>query len=381
MGRPIIEVSRLSKHYELGRFGFKTLRDDVRRWLGGGGDTGRIGADRRFWALRGVSFEVGRGEVLGIIGHNGAGKSTLCKILSRITEPSEGEAVMRGRTTSLLEVGTGFHPDLTGRENIFLNGTILGMKTREIRRQFDEIVAFSGVERFLDTPVRRYSSGMQVRLAGVMFILDNAIVGTNGDNLFQGFRRVGAFFGEPVRVVVHRVVHRAAGFTHHAAERQVFESRAKATARMSLDVGKIDQEAGILNHPRYFPGFNILVGMFIMGIEILFLDTRRGVHRAAERFGRVTALFRAFRIPIDIHHKGFPAAILHSLHHAAHKDRVDSGIAHIIAGVHLNRHDFIFYPVAQVKLIDNQVELGGQGFPGLEVRLARRTKKNFAGHV
>jgi lipopolysaccharide transport system ATP-binding protein len=119
----------------------------------------------RIWALDGVSFDVRRGEVVGLIGANGAGKSTLLKVLSRITEPTEGQVVLRGRVGSLLEVGTGFHPELTGRENIFLNGTILGMRRAEIVRRFDEIVEFSGVERFLDTPVKRYSSGMQVRLA------------------------------------------------------------------------------------------------------------------------------------------------------------------------------------------------------------------------
>lgn len=118
-----------------------------------------------FWALRGVDFTVRQGEVLGIIGHNGAGKSTLLKILSRITEPSEGRARIRGRVASLLEVGTGFHPELTGRANVFLNGAILGMTRSEIKRKFDEIVAFAEVERFLDTPVKRYSSGMYVRLA------------------------------------------------------------------------------------------------------------------------------------------------------------------------------------------------------------------------
>lgn len=118
-----------------------------------------------FWAIRGIDFEVRRGEVVGIIGRNGAGKSTLLKILSRITEPSEGRAEIHGRVASLLEVGTGFHPDLSGRENVFLNGAVLGMSRAEIRRKFDEIVAFADVERFIDTPVKRYSSGMYVRLA------------------------------------------------------------------------------------------------------------------------------------------------------------------------------------------------------------------------
>ena len=125
---------------------------------------GRPGKDP-FWALRHVSFDVNQGEIVGVIGRNGAGKSTLLKVLSRITEPTEGRAVLRGRVASLLEVGTGFHPELTGRENVYLNGSIMGMSRAEITRKFDEIVAFSEVEQFLDTPVKYYSSGMYVRLA------------------------------------------------------------------------------------------------------------------------------------------------------------------------------------------------------------------------
>jgi lipopolysaccharide transport system ATP-binding protein len=165
--RPIIELEGISKRYQLGRIGSTTIRDSLERgWnrLRGTGDNGK-GTRGEFWALENLSFQIAPGEMVGVIGENGAGKSTLLKILSRITEPTRGEAVLRGRPASLLEVGTGFHPDLSGRENIFLNGAILGMRRREIEKKFDEIVAFSEVEQFIDTPVKRYSSGMYVRLA------------------------------------------------------------------------------------------------------------------------------------------------------------------------------------------------------------------------
>ncbi len=164
MSQPVIEVRGMSKRYRLGAIGATSIRDEVHRYW----DRlrGRAAANPNdFWALRDVSFDVQPGEVVGIVGRNGAGKSTLLKILSRITAPTSGTAVLRGRVGSLLEVGTGFHPELTGRENTFLNGAILGMTRAEVRRKFDEIVAFAEVEQFIDTPVKRYSSGMYVRLA------------------------------------------------------------------------------------------------------------------------------------------------------------------------------------------------------------------------
>lgn len=169
MPAPVITVENLGKDYVISHLSdgaaYRTLRDTLSQWLKPGRFQRSRPQSEIFSALNEVSFEVQPGEVLGIIGRNGAGKSTLLKILSRITEPTRGRVRLRGRVASLLEVGTGFHPELTGRENIFLNGAILGMTRAEIRRKFDEIVDFSGVEKFLDTPVKRYSSGMYVRLA------------------------------------------------------------------------------------------------------------------------------------------------------------------------------------------------------------------------
>jgi lipopolysaccharide transport system ATP-binding protein len=173
-----IEATDLSKKYRLGTIGMTSLREDLNRWWTrkkqnssteenvktAGIDQSRMINDSEFWALHDLNFQIPKGEVVGLIGANGSGKSTLLKILSRITEPTEGEVKIRGKVASLLEVGTGFHPELTGRENVYINGAILGMTRREVDAKFDEIVEFAGISDFIDTPIKRYSSGMKVRL-------------------------------------------------------------------------------------------------------------------------------------------------------------------------------------------------------------------------
>ena len=173
-----IEAKSLSKKYRLGTIGMSSLRDDLSRWWNRNNDDSpdvkkgsanginhcRMINSSEFWALHDLNFSIKKGEVVGLVGANGSGKSTLLKILSRITEPSKGQVKVRGKVASLLEVGTGFHPELTGRENIYINGAILGMTRREVTTKFDEIVDFAGVSDFIDTPIKRYSSGMTVRL-------------------------------------------------------------------------------------------------------------------------------------------------------------------------------------------------------------------------
>jgi len=179
MSKPIIKVENISKAYQIGQIGSGTLSKDVERFwqtkilgkedpflkIGETNDRSKKGTSNIVWSLKDINFEINQGDAVGIIGKNGAGKSTLLKLLSRVTSPTTGEIKVKGRIASLLEVGTGFHPELSGRENIYLNGAILGMRKKEITRKLDEIIDFSGVERYVDTPVKRYSSGMYVRLA------------------------------------------------------------------------------------------------------------------------------------------------------------------------------------------------------------------------
>ena len=179
MSKPIIHVENLSKAYQIGQIGTGTISKDIERFwitkvlgkedpflkIGETNDRSKKGESNIVWSLKDINFEINKGDAVGIIGKNGAGKSTLLKLLSRVTSPTTGEIKVKGRIASLLEVGTGFHPELSGKENIYLNGAILGMRKKEITRKLDEIIDFSGVERYIDTPVKRYSSGMYVRLA------------------------------------------------------------------------------------------------------------------------------------------------------------------------------------------------------------------------
>ena len=191
MSKNAIIVSDIWKQYRLGQVGTGTLKNDLSRlWhkfrgkedpflkIGTNNDRSKKSTDDWVWALENIEFNVKEGEVLGIIGRNGAGKSTLLKILSKITSPTKGEIEVYGRVASLLEVGTGFHPDLTGRENIFLNGAVLGMRKLEITTKLDAIIDFSGVEGYIDTPVKRYSSGMKMRLGFAVALPVGASIGS-----------------------------------------------------------------------------------------------------------------------------------------------------------------------------------------------------------
>ena len=246
-----IRAENLSKEYRLGVINHGMLYKDMQSWvarrLGRPDPHLKIGqepladAADRFWALQGLDFDIAQGERVGLVGRNGAGKSTLLKLLSRITAPTEGSIKIKGRVTSLLEVGTGFHPELTGRDNIYLNGAILGMKRCEVARKFDEIVAFSEIEKFIDTPVKRYSSGMYVRLAfAVAAHLDSEILLADevlavGDQAFQKkclgkMEDVSKNQGRTVVFVSHN-----AGAVRQLCQRGLFLERGRIAAKGSIE--------------------------------------------------------------------------------------------------------------------------------------------------
>ncbi len=295
-----ISVSDLGKRYELGLTHAGSIREltngMVRRVFGRNGtgndklpsmvDSSRV-EDGHFWALSDVSFDVGHGEAIGIIGKNGAGKSTLLKILSQITRPTKGRAVLHGRVASLLEVGTGFHPELTGRENVYLNGTILGMRKREINRQLDSIVDFAGVEKFLDTPVKRYSSGMTVRLGfAVAAHLDPEILIVDevlavGDIEFQkrclGKMQSAAESGKTVLFVSHNLAS-IRSLTNRtivlSGGRLVFDGSTEEGISRYIreNLVRPDSKAAIVDLPRPFSGLDRKLEFVDLRIADLSVD-------------------------------------------------------------------------------------------------------------
>jgi len=275
MARAAIETTGLGKRYRIGaRSPYRTLRETLSGAFAAAGRRRAGLEETTLWALRGVDFRVEPGEKVGIIGRNGAGKSTLLKVLARITDPTEGEARVRGRVGSLLEVGTGFHPELTGRENVFLNGTILGMRAAEVRRKFDEIVAFAEVERFLDTPVKHYSSGMYVRLAfAVAAHLETEILLVDevlavGDASFQkkclGKMEEAGRQGRTVLLVSHNmglITSLASRGVVIAAGRVVFDGDTGAAVRSYLSrVGAgVETRVSLHGHPNRLPGMRTVI--------------------------------------------------------------------------------------------------------------------------
>ncbi len=275
----IIKIENISKQYRLGIVGTATIKDDFQRWLAKlrgkedpflkiGDENNRFSTSTSeyVWALKDINLSVKRGEVLGIIGKNGAGKSTLLKLLSKVTEPTTGSIKVKGRIASLLEVGTGFHPELTGRENIFLNGAILGMKKQEIKSKFDEIIDFSGIGRYLDTPVKRYSSGMYVRLAFAVaahlepeiLIVDEVLAVGDADFQKKAIGKMQAVSSSEGRTVIF-VSHNMAAINNLCTSAVLMENGTVKMTGKTEDViryylkGEFDKEAfGVIpdNYPR-----------------------------------------------------------------------------------------------------------------------------------
>jgi len=288
MADTAIRVENLGKQYRIGgpKVRYKTIRETLnqavqapfRRLSAVVRGQSPIVSQETIWALKDVSFEVKRGEVVGVIGRNGAGKTTLLKVLSRITEPTHGRVRIRGRVGSLLEVGTGFHPELTGRENIYLNGAILGMKRQEIERKFDEIVSFAEIEKFIDTPVKHYSSGMYVRLAFAVaahlepeiLLLDEVLA--VGDATFQkkcvGKLQAVATEGRAVLFVSHNM-----GVIREMAPRGVwlhegkilFDGGTREAISRYLSSSQSDNQTRIdlSDHPNRLPGMKLILGQII----------------------------------------------------------------------------------------------------------------------
>lgn len=269
-----IKTEELSKAYQLGEIGTGTLSRDIERWwakfrgkqdpflqIGEANDRTTKGKSDIVWSLQNIDIEIAQGEAVGIIGRNGAGKSTLLKVLSRITAPTKGRALIKGRVASLLEVGTGFHPELTGRENIYLNGAILGMRKKEIDKNFDAIVDFSGVERYIDTPVKRYSSGMYVRLAfAVAAHLESEILIVDevlavGDAEFQKkcLGKMGEVTSGQGRTILF-VSHNMSSIKALCSKGVVLQNGETAFIGTSLDAIVAYQKTGISNEEYYHVG-------------------------------------------------------------------------------------------------------------------------------
>jgi lipopolysaccharide transport system ATP-binding protein len=326
MSTPVIRVESLSKKFFIdhqAKERYTTLRDTIARKVGKlvsrKGAPDKNASKEEFWALKDINFDIKAGERVGIIGRNGAGKSTLLKILSRITDPTEGRISIRGRVASLLEVGTGFHPELTGRENVYLNGAILGMSRAEIRKKFDEIVAFAEVERFLDTPVKRYSSGMYVRLAFAVaahlepeiLIIDEVLA--VGDAQFQKkclgkMEDVSTKEGRTVIFVSHNMAAIKAlcnsAIILHKGEKilqgDVFESLSRY---VSFDQAQLDNQAKYIND-------KIPIGKKIYIQEVDMIDDQTKDYFCIELHLKIMATDQV-RIGINIRLKdmmGFPVA-------------------------------------------------------------------------